>query len=213
MINEQKERDTLTKMSDLEYHKNDTEMMRYRVNSLPYKLGLGGMVCFMIAGFLQLNSMCASMSNANFNVLVVVMLVIVVLLGGFLAAEKVKSYNKGGAIAEIVFGGVSIINIFYIPLIIIINYSTFIDYKTNVNTTVTEEQYNQSLKWLGATITAEYNNSTAAVSFLPSSGTFRGVTAIVFLVAAAALFIAAGIIGYLKSQKLSRYLESINQKK
>ena len=40
MINDIENKNSQKLMSDLEYAKNDTEMMRYRVNGLSYKLGL-----------------------------------------------------------------------------------------------------------------------------------------------------------------------------
>ena len=102
MINEQEKKATLNKMSDLEYQKNDTEMMRYRPNTLSHKLGLLGMGASILGAFICLNSM----ATQDIQVLLVILLNIVILLGGFLAAEKAKSYSKAGSIAQIVFGGI-----------------------------------------------------------------------------------------------------------
>ena len=51
------------------------------------------------------------------------------------------------------------------------------------------------------------------LTYLPENGYFRAITAIIFLVAAALLLIAAGVIGFQKSEKLNKYLASINIKK
>ena len=205
MINEQRERATLNKMSDLEYQKNDTEMMRYRPNGLSHKLGLLGMACSILAAFICLNSMAPT----NIQVLIIIMINIVILLGGFLAAEKAKSYSKTGSIALITFGGVCAARIFYIPLIILINYGVYQDCLAKGDTT--SDTYNGAVANLGATITSK-DEGRLANAFLPSSGTFRGVFAIVFFALAAAAFITAGVIGYMRSQKLSKYLDSINEK-
>ena len=56
MINEQEKKATISKMSDLEYAKNDVEMMRYRANGLSNKLGLLGMAFSVLGMFICLNS-------------------------------------------------------------------------------------------------------------------------------------------------------------
>ena len=205
MINEQEKKATLNKMSDLEYQKNDTEMMRYRPNTLSHKLGLLGMAASMLGAFICLNSMAPT----NIQVLLIIMINIVILLGGFLAAEKSKSYSKAGSIAEIVFGAVCAARMFYIPLVLIINYAS---YKECVDAGDTvSDKYKDAYKNLGATITSREDHLVAN-AFLPSSGTFRGVTAMIFFAIAAVCFIAAGVIGYMRSQKLSTYLDSIKEK-
>lgn len=209
MINEQKERNTLTKMSDLEYSKNDVEMMRYRDNKAAYWFGIGGMAFSMLACFIGLNSM----TGATFNTMIVIMINIAVLLGGFLACERTKSYSKGGCIALIIYGGVSFARMFYVPLIILINYTTYSNYLAG-SPDVTAEQYESAVYYLGPTITAHDGiNNVSANAFLWSNGYFRGITAMILLAASAALFIVAGVIGFMRSQKLTKYLDSINQKK
>lgn len=205
MINEQEKKATLNKMSDLEYQKNDTEMMRYRPNTLSHKLGLLGMGASILGAFICLNSM----SPTNIQVLLIIMINIVILLGGFLAAEKTKSYSKTGSIAEIVFGGVCAARMFYIPLVLIVNYATYSECVAAGDTE--SEKYNNAASNLGATITSK-DRHLVANAFLPSSGTFRGVTAMIFFAIAALCFIAAGVIGYMRAQKLSTYLDSINEK-
>ena len=176
MINEIENKNSQKNMSDLEYAKNDTEMMRYRVNSLSYKLGLFAMICSLLGAFICLNTY----NPNNFQVILVILLNIVILLGGFLAAEKVKNYSRAGAISQIVFGGVCLARIFYIPLIILVNFTKFINAYNwlQENPSVTDkkitEQYTSAMseasKYLGATITSYYTNSKQANAFLPANG-------------------------------------------
>ena len=123
MINDIENKNSQKLMSDLEYAKNDTEMMRYRVNGLSYKLGLSAMGCSLFGAFICLNSF----NPFNFQVILIIILNIILLLGGFLSAEKVKNYSKGGAIAQMVFGGICVARIFYIPLIIMIQFNKYME--------------------------------------------------------------------------------------
>lgn len=205
MISEQNKTANLNKMSDLEYQKNDTEMMRYRPNGLSHKLGLLGMGGSIFGAFICLNSMAVT----NIQVLFIILINIVILLGGFLAAEKAKSYSKQGSIALIVFGGVCAARMFYIPLVLIVNYSIYEDCIAKGDKT--SDTYLNAKDNLGATITS-VDQKLVANAFLPSSGTFRGVFAMVLFAIAAAAFITAGVIGFMRSQKLSKYLDSINEK-
>lgn len=213
MINEQKERNVLTKMSDLEYTKNDLEMMRYRNNKLAYSLGLGGMAFSMLACFMGLNSINAGTANT----MVVIMLNILVLLGGFLGCEKTKSYSKAGCISLFVFGGLSFARIFYVPIIILTNFATYSEYLDgNINGTLTEEEltkFKDAASNLGPSITSKYSTSaTSSYAYFFANGTARGIVTIIFLAASAALFIAGGVIGYLRSKKLTDYLTSVGSK-
>jgi len=198
MINEQENKTSV--MSDLEYTKNDTEMMRYRVNGLSNKFGLLGMILSLFAAFICLNSM----RPITFQVILIILYNIVILLGGFLAAEKVKSYSAKGAIAELVFGGVCIARIFYIPVMLISWYGKYKAALADGDTAMIDE----CKKHLGVTITAK-DGGKVANAFLPSSGTFRGVMAIVLLSLAATCFIISGITGYLRAKKLSTYMNSL----
>ena len=122
MINEQEKRNTLNKMSDLEYQKNDVEMMRYRSNGLSHKLGIFAMMFSLLGCFICLNSMKPS----DIQVLIIIMINIVILLGGFLAAERAKTYSFKGSIALIVFGGICVGRMFYMPLGLITNYNAYV---------------------------------------------------------------------------------------
>lgn len=198
MMNNVENKNDLNKMSDLEFGKNKVEMMRYRDNSLSYKLGLGALAFSVLACFFCLNGF-----NPNsFTTLLAIMLNIVVLLGGFLAVEKSRAYSAKGSIALVVFGGVCIARIFWIPLLMIIHYNAWV--------AEGKENNSEHIKFIGKTITTDNQNQ---LTFLPTDGNIRGVFAIICLIAAAILFIAAGYIGVVRSRKLTTYLNSINQKK
>jgi len=185
------------------------EMMRYRTNGTSYKLGLIGMICSLFGAFICLNSM----NPDNVQVILIILLNVVILLGGFLAAEKVKAYSKKGAIAQMIFGGICVARIFYIPLIIMINYSRFVS-SIEWNDiyerwdVIDSEKYNSAVKYLGATITSKFNGNVAN-SYLPASGIFRGIAAMVLFGIAGACFIAAGIIGSKRAKALESYMNSL----
>lgn len=198
MMNNVENKNDLNKMSDLEFGKNKVEMMRYRDNSLSYKLGLGGLVLSILAAFFCLNSF-----NPNsFTTIIAIMLNIVVLLGGFLSVEKTKAYSMQGSIAMVVIGAICAGRIFWIPLLIIIHYNAW----------VAEGRLNNSehIKYIGNTITTDNYNQ---LTYLPTDGNVRGILAIVCLVGAALLFIVGGYIGMQRSRKLTTYLNSIDSKK
>lgn len=216
MISEQEKRTSFNKMSDLEYQKNDTEMMRYRVNGLSHKLGLGGLAFATLGSFICLNSM----NPNNINVLVMIGINIAILLLGFLFCENVKNYSTKASISLLVLGGVSVASMFYIPIILLTNYSTYVAQIEIIgNKESTREAIAAAKKIkdaaaynLGSTITAYYEENTA-VAFLGHDGNVRAVLAMVFFAVAAAFFISSGVIGYLRATKLSRYLDSIKESK
>ena len=199
MINEVENNNSLNQMSDLEHDKNELEMMRYRENHLSYNIGIIGIFASLAACFVCLNS-----TNPVTAVVVAkVMMNIIILLGGFLCIEKAKAYSKNASIALIVFGGVCVARIFWIPLQLITYFAKYQDFLAGKTTDTTYENY------LGKTITTAYSQSTDAYRWLPANGTFRGIFAIVLLLIAAAAFITAGVFGYIRSKKLSTYLDSL----
>lgn len=196
MINEMKEKSSMNKMSDLEHDKNSVEMMRYRNNKLSYGLGFGGLAFSVLAAFINLNSM----SPRTVQVILAILLNIVILLFGFLCVERTKTYSKSGSISLIVLGGIDIVQIFWLPLIILDTYKEY----DNLSTPAEKAAYAKDN--VGAIITDSDANN---IHWLGTSGYLRGTLAIVFLVIAAAFFIAGGIIGVMKSNKLNNYLKSI----
>ena len=201
MINDIENKSSLNEMSDLEHDKNQLEMMRYRVNNLSYTLGLLGIFASILGAFVLLNSM----NPTNALVIVKILVNIGILLGGFLCVEKAKNYSKGGSITLVGLGGVCAFRIFLFPLVIMTNYAGFVDAFNKGESTAKYE------KWIGMTITGYYKNNTTR--WLDHSGYTRAILAIVLLAAAAALLIAAGVIGFIRSTKLTNYLNSLNQEK
>jgi hypothetical protein len=206
MINEQENKTSLTKLSPEEYEKNQTEMSRYRVNGLTYRLALLGMGTSLFACLVLLNSMAP-----NIHSFIIVMINIVVLLGGFLAAERAKSYSFGGSVALVVFGGVSIARIFYTPIILIWANNKFLDnYKGADDAAVKKTK--EAMDYVGPSITESYYKHQYAFAYLFHNGLFRAIFVMVILGISGAAFISAGIIGMKRSRRLSTYLESIKQK-
>ncbi|MBQ6783770.1 MAG: hypothetical protein IJP63_07205 [Acholeplasmatales bacterium] len=200
MINEMEKNKTMSKMSDLEFDKNSVEMMRYRNNKLAYNLGLGGLVFSVLASFIVLNSMAA----VSFQVILCIFLNIFILLSGFLACERTKTYSRNGSMFLVGLGVVDVLQIFWLPLTIIITYNKWASLST------VDEKSSYAEKNVGGTITDVNTNS---VHWLSTNGNFRGILAIVFLSIAAAFFIAAGILGVMKSNKLNNYLNSLKVEK
>ncbi len=231
MMNNVENKNDLSKMSDLEFGKNKVEMMRYRENSLSYKLGMAGIGASVLAAFICLNAF----NPIDVGTLIAIMLNIVILLGGFLCVEKSKSYSFGGSIGLIIFGGLCIGRIFWIPVFYLIAHydkwkSATASLKAANETlaaatkaedaeairlaTIEVEELTKKVaghtKYLGKTITTNNYNK---LTYLPTDGNVRAILAIIALVVAAGFFIAAGYIGMVRSKKLNTYLNSINQKK
>ena len=201
MINDGMENKTLDSVSDLEFGKNSVEMMRYRTNDLSNKLGYCALGCSILAAFICLNST----NPITFVVILKIMLNIIILLGGFLCCEKAKNYSKGGSIALIAFGGICVARIFWIPLQLLIYYPIYV----NAQNAGDNETIDKASKYLGQTITGHWTGGLTR--WLTYNGTVRGIVAIVFLAAAAILFILAGVIGLKRSVKLNTYLDSLKK--
>ena len=207
MINEVENNNSLTQMSDLEHDKNQLEMMRYRENRLSYMLGFLALAASILACFICLNST----NPGRPEIIVLVLLNIFILLGGFLCIEKAKSYSRNGSIALVVMGGICVARIFWIPLQLLIYFPM---YDANHAATAGEalEKKQQAADFLGQTITGSYASGTQ-VRWLTNNGTARAFMAIVLLAIAAAAFITAGVIGFIRSKRLTAYLESLNFEK
>lgn len=200
MINEMEKNKTMSKMSDLEFDKNSVEMMRYRNNKLAYSLGLVGLAFGVLASFIILNSMAA----ITVQVILCIFLNIFMLLSGFLACERTKTYSRNGSIFLGVLGVVNVLQIFWLPLTIITTYNKW-NSITDVNEKSTYGREN-----VGAVITEGGANS---IHWLSTNGNFRGILAIVFLVISAAFYISAAVLGVMKSNKLNNYLDSLKVEK
>ena len=191
MVNNIENNTSLNSVSDLENSKNKLEMMRYRANSLSYMLGFIAILFSVFAAFISLNSMAVNKPV----VIVKIFVNIIVLLLGFLCCEKAKSYSSKGSIVLMVLGVVCIVRIFWIPLQLIVDYAKYLETGSGAGLR------------LGQTIIT----TSSATAWLPTSGTFRGILAIVLLICSALAFIASGIIGYIRSKKLTTYLNSISK--
>ena len=89
------------------------EKMRYNNNKLSYYLGLGGIALSLLSCFIGLNSLQPTAAWSIFLIL----LNILILLFGFLTAEKVKVYSKNFSYYSIGLGAVCIARIFMYPLL------------------------------------------------------------------------------------------------
>ena len=190
MINEVENKVSLNQMSDLEFGKNKLEMMRYRANSLSYMLGLIGVLTSLFAAFVALNSM----NPRVWVVLVKIAINIIIVLFGFLCCERAKSYNKKGSLVLVGLGAACALRIFWIPIQLILGQSAI--------------NKGELTDKVGDTVIP---TSTSYTAWLPADGNFRAVLCIMFLIIAATAFIAAGVIGYIRSVKLAKYLDSIKQ--
>ena len=206
MINEQENKTSLTKLSPEEYEKNQVEMSRYRVNGLTYRLALLGMATSLFACLVLLNSMAP-----NIHSFIVVMINIVVLLGGFLAAEKAKSYSMGGSIALGVFGGVTVARMFYTPIILIWFFRQFMN-NYQLSDASALQKTKKAQEYVGPSITESYYKHQQAYAYLYHNGYFRAIFIMILLGISAASFIVACVFGIMRSRKLTRYLDSIKQK-
>lgn len=167
------------------------EMLRYKTNSLSYKLGFGGILCSLLGAFICLNSL-----TWGPEIIIKILGNIVILLFGFLSLEKVKAYSKTYSYVMLGIGGVCILRIFWGPLQILTWYAKYIDNPT-------DDELVEIRKHLGAAMIDSYSTN----AYLPQSGYFRGITAIVFFAMAAAFFIGAGVYGYIKAKQYADYMK------
>lgn len=180
-----------TSTDKIYYDQNNIEgqMLRYRTNSLSYKLGMGGILFSLLGAFISLNTMVW-----NATVTIKILGNIIILLFGFLSIEKVKSYSKEYSYVLCGIGAVCIARIFWCPLQIMIWYGKYLQDKENP----------EIEKHLGPVVT----KAPISNSYLPQSGYFRGIFAIVLLGIAAAFFIGAGIVGIIKAKKYADYMQT-----
>lgn len=206
------ENNTSLGMTEEEVIATKKEMMRYRANSLSYWLGFGAIGFSVFASFICLNSFAPK----TVLVVVKILLNIIILLFGFLSCEKAKAYSKNSSIALIAIGGVCVLRIFWVPLQLMIYFNKFIPAQEDLLKDASNEEASKIVReckdYLGQTITDYYQGDSLSVHWLPANGNFRAILAIVLLACAAALFISAGVIGLIRSKKLSSYMSSLNQK-
>lgn len=199
------------------YDTNDMQgqMLRYRTNSLSYKLGMGGILFSLLAAFISLNSL-----TWNVSVIVKILGNIVILLFGFLSIEKAKSYSKEYSFVLCGIGVVCVGRIFWCPLQIMIWYGKYINnlysskYATKISDgkLVADEEVRASAEKVVESakthLAPAVYSSKSSNAYLPQSGIFRGITAIVLLSIAAVLFIGAGIVGIIKAKRYADYMQT-----
>lgn len=166
------------------------EMMRYRTNSSSYKYGMLAIAFSVLAAFISLNSI----KWTTFDVIIKILGNIVILLFGFLSIEKVKSYSLSYSYTLIGIGGLCVARMFWIPVRLITLYAQYQADPTNP----------EALKYLGASVIGDPKVN----SYLPQSGTIRGVAAMVLIALAAACFIGAGVQGAIKAKHYAEYMST-----
>ena len=120
----------------------------------------------------------------NFTTLIKILLNIAILLFGFLFSEQAKTYNKKGSLYLIMLGAICALRILWAPRILLFG---------------TPEQWGQVI------------TNSANINWLPADANFRGILSLILLVMAALSFVAAGVTGYIKANKLEKYLNEIKE--
>lgn len=183
--------------------------MRYNNNKISYLFGILGILFVLFAGIVLLNSV-----RYNWQSLVYILLLIAMVLVGFLASEKVKTYQIKYSYVMGVLGIICVLLIFWYPLSLIVQYGRYqeaSDMLASMDATNPEYAHWQEIlqdtrNYLGAPIV---ETNVVRQAMLPTSGTFRGVFAIILLVIAAASNFVGSFVAYVKSKKLNKYLESL----
>ena len=165
----------------------------------------------LFAGIVLLNSV-----RYNWQSLVYILLLIAMVLVGFLASEKVKTYQIKYSYVMGVLGIICVLLIFWYPLSLIVQYGRYqeaSDMLASMDATNPEYAHWQEIlqdtrNYLGAPIV---ETNVVRQAMLPTSGTFRGVFAIILLIIAAASNFVGSFVAYAKSKKLNKYLESLNK--
>ncbi len=214
-INAKQKAAIIASMSEAEYENMQLQKMRYMTNAISYKLGYLGIACSLIAGFIALNSIAPGYFLHGFGVVIAILLNIIVLLAGFLSAEKVKTYSLGYSKFMIGLGAVCILRMFWYPRALISLYSQVLSRaKEGITYDVIQSEFTDKLgnSMLGLVTDADgVAVGFKTTSYLTANGYTRGIIIIVFLAIAAAAFICSGVIGVKKSKQLHSYLETIKE--
>ena len=165
------------------------QMMRYRTNGFAYKLGMLAIAFSILGAFICLNSY-----KWDLTIIIKILGNIVILLFGFLSIEKVKSYSLSYSYTLIGICGICVARMFWIPVRLITLYAQYQADPTNP----------EALKYLGASVIGDPKVN----SYLPQSGTIRGVAAMVLIALAAACFIGAGVQGAIKAKHYAEYMST-----
>lgn len=174
------------------------EKLRYQKNTLAYGLGFGGLLFSIVAAFIELNTM-----KPNYLTMIYILLNIVILLFGFLSCENLKGYQKKYSYVMFGFAVVQIARIFWYPLGFIRHWNKYKDMLKNGDTTA--EVYAQ--KYFSPQV---YTTSSSKRGYMGTNGSLRGIVCIIFAIISAVFFAFSGYVGFIKAQKLEKYLTSIN---
>lgn len=153
---------------------NKTEKLRYRKNGSAYGLTLLSLLFFLLALFNTITYDTYLAANdrprvmPSEHVAIDIVLAIGLTLMTFLAAEKVKIYDKKWSIGLFVISGINLLRIFYIPL--------------------------NSL-----------NNGSVPQSYFI-------IQILIPMIISIALTVAAGVISYIKTNKLQAFLKELGEK-
>lgn len=181
---------------DIENVRN--EKLRYQKNSISYLLGLLGVLMSLFAGFVGLNTV-----YPKWIVTVKIGLNVIILLFGFASAENIKNYRKSAAYIFFAFAVIDVLRIFWYPVTMI---SKWRKYESLKYTDLPKAKLILSENFSKVVST----NQDAGRGWLPQSGTFRGIFMMIFLIVSAVLFAFSGYIGLSKTNRLQKYLKSIN---
>lgn len=162
------------------------EMMRYRANSLSYKLGMIAILFSLFGAFICLNSF-----KWDVSVIIKILGNIAILLFGFLSIEKAKAYSKTYSLVLMGIGGVCVLRIFWIPLKLIYWWGQL------------QAGNSEAANFFSQAVIGDPKKN----SYLPQSGVIRGYMAIALIAVAAVAFIASGLIGYKKAKEYADYMK------
>lgn len=175
---------------DIENVRN--EKLRYQKNTLAYGLGLLGCLLSLFAGFVGLNTI-----KPDKLVIVKIGINILILLFGFSSCENAKNYKKSSIYFFFIFAIADILRILWIPRYMFAHWN---DYKKSNDSTVLDKYFSDVVE----------SSSDKTRGWLPSSGTFRGILMMIFLISSAVCFAFAGYVALNKTNRLHKYLKSIN---
>lgn len=185
----------------------ELQEMRYNTNKISYLCGMLGILFSLVAAIVVLNSAPYTWKSLFF-----ILITIAIVLVGFLASEKTKTYKINYSYVMLALGIVCVLLVFWYPLSFIVNYNNFLEAEKqlalNPNDTYWTEVSNIAQSNLGTAIIGD--GKTQAM--LPQSGTFRGILSMVLFLIGAASFGFGSIRAYLKSKKLNKYLESLEER-
>ena len=183
---------------DIENVRN--EKLRYQNNSLAYWLGLLACLISVFAGIVGLNTM-----KPGAITIVKILLNVVILLIGFACAENIKHYSAKSSYVYFGFGMACFLRIFWFPLQMI---KWWRKYQNSGDQTVLSKHFSKLVYGDKSAI----SNIDSVRGYFPQSGYFRGILMIILLVVSGLLFAFSGYIGLIKTNKLKRYLKSIDVK-